>query len=190
MSVPQSLNNLVRITTRLQEGDRAFINQLKLVKGLTQTNTAYEVNSVGVARFLEASPWRDPNWEWIKPETNVTKVGGVSHQYLDWVSYASKIGDFSDSRGKLIKSEYLAAQMEWVGRNVVVPALEETVGNSHGDGKETAYHNAIKWMLEAVYGNYPRPLQGAPIEVSRDAVVESVMAQSTSSIAMRKLRMR
>lgn len=161
MSVPQQLPNLVKFFTAIRKPQRDYMNFLATVQGLTETQTVYELVTRAVAVFLSRRPWeKDPDFEWVRPESYYLLSGGIRHSNKDWLSFNCKLGDIKSSDGGVIRSKDLVKALDKLAADVVVPWLRGKKLLTHGKGQNATYYTIIVWMLTELYPEsvYRRPV--------------------------------
>lgn len=175
MAPPPKLPNLVKFFTAIRKPQREHLNHLATVKGLTDTETVYELVSRGIAIFLARRPWEtEPDFTWVKPESYYTMVGGKRYSNKDWVNFNCKIGDIASADGGMIRSRDLLKELDGLVHNVAIPWLRARGLLTHGKAQNTVYYTIICWMLDNLYPEamYPRPI-ARPLAVYPAAVRRS-----------------
>ncbi|WP_423600889.1 hypothetical protein [Roseateles sp. MS654] len=139
----------------------AYLSELAVRPGVTQTRTKTELTTRIMVAFLSVQPWKEPGWEWKRPSAHYVKVDGVRKPNPDWVLLHVRLQDI-DVGSEHIKSDSIVAALEKVARDEVPKR------SSIDTGMSSLQYSALTWGTTVMFD--PKKFASKPIVSPLDAV--------------------
>lgn len=138
----------------------AYLSELAVRPGVTKTRTKTELTTRIMVAFLGVQPWKEPSWEWLRPQAHYVKVDGVRMANPDWVLLHVRLQDI-EIGGELLKSESIVASLERVAHDEVPKR------SSIDTGMSSLQYSALKWGTTVMFD--PKKYASKPIDSPLDA---------------------